>query len=261
MNTAVYQQVVSGGLIIVVALAAVLWWKRGSHVEWRWFWAGAAIWTVGVALKFAVAMPLNPLLVGKGGPPRAGLVVGIIYCGLMTGVFEIGVTLAAGLLWKRLADAPGRAVAVGLGAGAFEALMLGFAALAGSLAALVAGEQDTVASAVSVYSTHTSLLWLAGPVERVFSIAAHTAARVLVLEAVARRKWLGFWAGFGWLSLMDALAGAALLTGMTKSHSIWLTELMFLPIAILSVPLTRWAMARWPKSDAELAGQQFSHAG
>jgi hypothetical protein len=84
----------------------------------------------------------------------------------------------------------------------------------------------------------------------VISILAHTAARVLVLRAVAGRRWLGFWAGFGWLSAVDLLAGVALLTGMTTSGSLWLIELMILPFGMLSVPLTCWAVRRWPTTTA-----------
>jgi uncharacterized membrane protein YhfC len=244
---ALYGQVVSGALMMLVALAAVLAWWFHSRVQWRWFWAGAGIWTVGVALKFAVALPLNPVLFGKSGHAVGlKLWIGSAYCGLMTGVFEIGITLAAALVWRRLVAEPARAVAIGLGAGAFEALLLGLAACAGSLVALASGQTELMLKSLAGISAHTPLLWLAGPVERVISILAHTASRVLVLRAVAGRRWLGFWAGFGWLSGVDLLAGVALLTGMTTSGSLWLIELMILPFGVLSVPLTRWAVRRWP---------------
>jgi uncharacterized membrane protein YhfC len=242
-----YGQVLSGALMMLIALAAVFGWWLHSRVQWRWFWAGAGIWTVGVALKFAVAIPLNPILFGKSGH-AAGLklCIGAAYCGLMTGVFEIGVTLAAALVWRRLAAEPARAVAVGLGAGAFEALLLGLASGVASLVALASGQTEPMLKSLAGIGAHTSLLWLAGPVERVIAILAHTAARVLVLRAVAGRRWLGFWAGFGWLSAVDLLAGVALLTGMTTSGSLWLIELMILPFGVLSIPLTRWAVRHWP---------------
>jgi uncharacterized membrane protein YhfC len=256
--SAQYGQVVSGALMMLVALAAVFGWWFHSRVQWRWFWAGAGIWTVGVALKFAVALPLNPILFGKSGHPVGlNLCIGSAYCGLMTGVFEIGVTLAAALVWRRLAAEPARAVAVGVGAGAFEALLLGLASGAASLVALASGQTEPVLKSLAGIGAHTSLLWLAGPVERVIAILTHTAARVLVLRAAAGRRWLGFWAGFGWLSAVDLLAGVALLTGMTTSGSLWLIELMILPFGVLSIPLTRWAVRRWPitTSDATAALQ------
>ena len=245
--TALYEQIASGGLMMLVALAGVFAWWLHSRVQWRWFWAGAGIWTVGVALKFGVAVPLNPIFFGKTAHAIGlKLWIGSVYCGLMTGIFEIGITLAAALVWRRLAANPIRAVAVGLGAGAFEAFLLGFAASAGSLAALVSGQAEAVLKGLAPIAAHTSLMWLAGPTERLIAILAHTAARVLVLRAVAGRRWLGFWAGFAWLSAVDFLAGVVLLTGMTTSGSIWRIELMLLPFGVLSIPIVIWAVRRWP---------------
>jgi uncharacterized membrane protein YhfC len=248
-NSSIYAQAFSGVLMMLVAFTGVLWWRKRTAVQWRWFWAGAGIWTVGVLLKFAFAWPLNRVFMGTHGHHTGlGLVVGSIYCGLMTGVFEIGVTLAAVLIWRRLAADPQRAVAVGLGAGAFEALLLGLAAAIGSLAALAVGQEDLVLRSLSALSASTPLLWLAGPAERVIAIAAHTASRVLVLRAVAGRAWAGFWAGFAWLSALDLVAGAVLLTGLTASGCLWRVELILLPFGILSVPLISRAIANWPQS-------------
>ncbi len=244
---ALYAQVASGALMMLVALVAVFFWKFKSRVQWRWFWAGAAIWTVGVALKFAVALPLNPIFFAAMKFSAGwNLGLGSAYLGLLTGIFEIGVTLAAALIWRRLAADPARALAVGLGAGAFEALLLGLAAFAGSIAALASGQTELVLKSLTVMAAQTSLLWLTGPAERVIAILAHTASRVLVLRAVAGRTWFGAWAGFVWLSALDAVAGLALLTGMTASGSMWRIELMLLPFGILSIPLILWAIRRWP---------------
>ena len=114
------------------------------------------------------------------------------------------------------------------------------------MAALASGQTELALKSLAGISAHTPVMWLAGPAERVISILAHTASRVLVLRAVAGRRWLGFWAGFGWLSGVDLLAGVALLTGMTTSGSLWLIELMILPFGVLSIPLTRWAVRHWP---------------
>jgi uncharacterized membrane protein YhfC len=249
---ALYGQVASGALMMLIALTAVFIWWFHSRVQWRWFWAGAGIWTVGVALKFAVALPLNPVIIGKSAHAVGWkLFLGSTYCGLMTGIFEIGVTLAAALVWRRLAAEPARAVAVGLGAGAFEALLLGLATFAGSLVTLASGQTELALKGLAATSAQTPLLWLAGSAERAIAIMAHTASRVLVLRAVASHRWLGFWAGFGWLSAIDLVAGFALLTGMTTSGSVWLIELMILPFGVLAVPLTAWAMRRWPKQGAD----------
>ena len=57
------------------------------------------------------------------------------------------------------------------------------------------------------------------------------------------------WSG---LLAMDLLAGVVLLTGMTTSGSLWLIELMLLPFGVLSIPLTVWAVRRWPSPPADI---------
>ena len=63
------QNLASGIGMLLVAIFAVLAWRSGAHARWRWFGVGAALWIVGVALKFAWAIPLNPtiLQIVKGG--------------------------------------------------------------------------------------------------------------------------------------------------------------------------------------------------
>ena len=249
--SALYQQTISGVLVILVALAAALGWGLYRRVQWRWFWAGAAIWAVGVTLKFAVAFVLNPIFIGKSVHATGlKLVIGSVYCGLMTGAFEIGVTLAAALFWRKLAATPERAVAIGIGAGAFEALLLGLVSSLGSIAALASGQTEDALRSLAALSANTSLLWLAGPAERVIAILAHTASRVMVLRAVATHRWTGFWIGFSWLSAVDLVAGVALLTGMTTTCSIWCIEAMLAPFGLLSIPLLTWAIRHWPTDTA-----------
>lgn len=92
------------------------------------------------------------------------------------------------------------------------------------LVAIAAGRPDLVLNSLAGIAADTPLLWLVGPVERVIAILAHAAAGVLVLCAVTGHRWLGLWAGFGWLSGVDLLAGSVLLTGMTTSGSLWRIE-------------------------------------
>src|SRR4051794_40829457 len=115
----VYELLVSGFGMIAVGIAAVVLWRRRSGAPWRWFAAGAAVWAVGVTLKFAWAIALNePILRALGGtmPRGAALAAACVYIGVLTGVFEIGTTLAAGLFFRGMARDPARGVAVGVGA-------------------------------------------------------------------------------------------------------------------------------------------------
>ena len=142
----------TGPLMMLVALAFVVAWKRRTHVKLRWFWAGAGVWTLGVALKIVCALALNEKLLDlleKVLPHALYVVLASSYIGLLTGVFEIGVTLACALLWKRMAADPDRAVAIGIGAGAFEAFVLGCGALVMALFVASGNPRSTCSSSRS----------------------------------------------------------------------------------------------------------------
>jgi hypothetical protein len=132
-----------------------------------------------------------------------------------------------------MAATPGRAVGVGVGAGAFEAMLLGFA---GAAAALLAGLGVTSWSVA-----------LAPAAERVIAILCHVAARVLVLMAVATGKWQLFWYGFLLLSGLDAVAMYLHLSGQVGTMSSWMMEAMLAPFGLISIPIVLWCIKHWPR--------------
>jgi uncharacterized membrane protein YhfC len=225
----------SGIAMIVVVAGCVWYWRRWSDVSWKWFWIGAALWAVAVAVKFAIAIPLNePLFkeLKSSLPHWAYLAVGTIYGGGLTGVTEVLFTFIAALIWPRMAATAQRAVAIGLGAGVFEAAMLALAIVAGAFFG-------------GVRVANWSLI-LVPAVERLIAIQCHIAARVLVLLAVARRQWVLFWGGFGLLSAVDALATYLYLTDQVNTLSPWTIELMMAPFGLLSIPITLCCVRQWP---------------
>lgn len=257
---ALWPSVLPGPGMMLVAVAAAVYWKRRSGARWRWLWVGAAVWTVGVALKVACANLLNgPVLSGlKSALPHAAYVAtGSVYIGLLTGVFEIGVTLAAALIWRRMAADANRAVAVGVGAGAFEALLLGVAVLVsvGSALSGVEGSHRAAASLVGT-SLGTPLVWLVAPVERVLAILCHTSSRALVLLAVARRRWSLFWWGFLLMTGLDAVAGWVHISGQMGRISPWWIELALAPFAVVSILIIAWCIRKWPAQEAPAPGPQ-----
>ncbi len=238
--------------MVVVGVGAVLLWRLWWRAKWRWFWVGAAVWTVGVILKVAFAVPLNkPILEAIDAlvPHEAYLALGSIYIGLLTGVFEIGVTLVAALIWKKMTQDAARGVAVGVGAGAFEAVFLGAATVVVAVMALAVGGQvrDEILAAWAPSAKTTPLLWLVAPVERVIVILCHTSSRALVLLGVARGRW--FWpflGGFLIMTAIDAVAGYVHLAGLIGEVSLWWIELALTPAALLSIPILVWCTRNWP---------------
>ena len=236
--------------MMLVAITGVACWRKRTGVPWRWFWVGAALWTVAVAAKFAIAIPLNgPLLTGLKSslPYWAYLTVGSIYGGGLTGITEVLFTFIAALVWPRMAATAPRAVAVGVGAGAFEAALLAIAAAAGTL---IAGVGAT-----------TWFGALVPAVERLIAILCHVASRVLVLMAVASRRWVLFCYGFLLLSGIDAVAMYLHLSGQLNTLSFWTVEAMIAPFALVSIPITRWCIHHWPSAPEPSANTTVASEG
>ncbi len=238
------------GMILVGLVCALAWWAR-SRVQMRWFWVGAAIWAVGVALKFAWALPLNGPILGTLSrllPHGAYVAAGSVYIGLLTGVFEIGVTLAAGLLWRRMARDAARGIAVGVGAGAFEAVLLGAAMLVTQAVALlgVGGGPATSPETAGIAPLTACLI---GPTERLIAILCHTSSRALTLLGVATRRWSLFAWGFLLMTMLDGVAGWVYLSGNLGRFSMWWIELAIAPAAVASVPIILWCRRRWPAEE------------
>jgi len=240
-----------GMMFLGIAVAVV--YGVSTRVGWRWLWIGAAVWAVGVALKFGFAIPLNGPIMGAleaALPHGAYLAAGSLYIGLLTGVFEIGVTLAAALLWKGMTRTPARAVAVGLGAGSIEAFLLGLATALGLLAVLFGDTEAAKETAdLEAVARTTPLAFLVGPVERILAILCHSSSRALVLLGVATRRWRLVLFGFLLLTGLDAVAGLAdeSLAGWVVTWNVWWIELTFVPFAVASVPVLLWCWKQWPR--------------
>jgi len=238
----------SAGAMMLVAAAAVWLWRRLSGAEWKWFWVGAALWIVAVAVKFAIAIPLNERVMvdlKEVVPYWAYVTVGATYGGVMTGVTEILFTLIAALRWRQMAETASRGVAVGVGAGAFEAALIAF----GFVGAAVVG--DAISSTWGVT--------LVPAAERVTAILCHTASRSLVLLGVARRRYALFWYGFLLMSGVDAVAMLYLIEAV-RPASLWVTEAMYAPFGLVSIPITIWCIRHWPAAPAALDAGETSPA-
>jgi hypothetical protein len=192
---------------------------------------GALLWAIAVEGKRFIAGFIEQPLSGAFQnhlpylPNSMHLALGSVYIGLLTGITEPVVTLAAGLLWRPLAYDARRAVGIGLGAGAFEALYFGLLAIvaSGNMIGSQAGFGVSVLIPVA---------------ERIILIPCHTVVRVMTLYAIATRCWSWFWGGFAIFTAMDSIAGFYQLTNH-KMNS-WLIELCFLPFSVISVVLLRY---------------------
>jgi hypothetical protein len=176
----------------------------------------------------------------------------------------IGFTLLAVLIWHQLGRDAGRAIAIGVGAGAFEALLLGIGTAAGGLSLMfVRGpEVEKAVQALGQVASVTPLLWLIGSVERIIAILCHASSRALILLGVTKKKYmLVFW-GFLIFTLLDGIAGGVHVAGLIGKISMWWVELALVPFALASVPILIWCWKGWGgQADVKEAEHDAADAG
>jgi YhfC intramembrane metalloprotease len=248
-NTNLYWSLVSAIGMILVAFAFVIAWRWITKLQYGWFWVGAGLWTVAVAMKVAIALLTNAALfdwMKWSLPFPVYVATGGLFGGLQSSLCEIGLTWLAVLIWRSLGTDADRAIGIGLGAGAFEALLLGLST-AIAVAAVLARVKDTapLRDQIDGVAKITPLFWLVVPVERVIAVLCHASSRALViLGSIHGRPWMIF-GGFVIFTAIDAIAVAAHLSERFGTFSIWWIELAILPFALVSIPIIRWCYARW----------------
>ena len=252
MNTEHLLYLSPGAGMMIVALIAAVLWRRISGVQWRWFWAGAGLWAIAVALKIVSAVLANEAVIGfikEHMPFALQVVLGGLYVGFQSSLFEMGFTLLAVLIWQSLGQSAPRAIAIGVGAGAFEAFALGFGSLV-SVVLFLAGVPGTEKIGESLATTAASmpLFWLAAPFERVIAILCHASTRALILLGIAKRRGLLALYGYVLFMLLDGVAGAAYVADWVQPGLMWWIELAVLPFGIVSIPILRWCWNRWPET-------------
>ncbi len=254
-NTALAVSLTSGLLVLVLVFAVVWVTRRRIKVRFRWLWVGAGVWTVAVALKVVSSvLTMKAVMAALKAAVPHGLFVllGSLYVGLHSAVFEIGLTILAAWLWRQLTASPERAVTIGIGAGAFEAALIGLAAIGGGVAVLAGNEQALVALAHQVAST--PLAWLIAAVERGLTIPLHIASRVLVFHGFAHKRRLPVVLGFVLFALIDTVGGGVHVAELVGRISMWWIELSFVPFAVFSLYLIRWVVLHWRSGGEEVVG-------
>jgi uncharacterized membrane protein YhfC len=191
---------------LLVAFAPVVFWRRRHGVRATDYLLGAAAWAATVGAKVVASLAVGGVLY-LAFAEAVPLPVEMAVSGLLTGVFEIGGTLAAVLLVARLRTAGwGPAVAFGIGFGAFEALVLAPPLFVSGMTALVAYPGM---DAESVRATLANLADTARPLEvvweRAAALAVHTLACVLVIGAVRARRAAPFWGAFVLKTALDSV--------------------------------------------------------
>lgn len=235
--------------MILVAIAFIIYSLRKGGT-WSYLGLGALAWAVTVAIKMLIALVANsPIYQALYNPDSLwapGSILFYLYIGALTGLTEVLLTWLV-LRYTRLGRAPwNKALAFGVGFGAFEALLLGLGSLLGMLVGLLAPQTLPAAAMGSMVQANNLLFDLAPIVERIATIFVHILCNVLLFYGVVtlRSRWL--WVSFAFKTLLDSVAGFAQLWGVGTVERIWIIEAVIIIFGILGWWGTRAVARRYP---------------
>lgn len=226
--------------MILAALAFAIYALRQSRrlgsSGWGYLGLGALSWAVTVAVKFAIAIILNPTISkalwhDQLFAPSSLLLY--VYIGLLTGITEVWLTWLL-LRYTRLGKVGwGQALAFGAGFGAIEALLLGISNLA-SAVIFLSMPQTLPADAVMSLSNLANPLYGAAPVvERIATIFVHILCSVLLFYGVLTRRSRWMWMAFLYKSILDTIAAFAQFWGVGSLDHLWAIEAMIVVFGVI----------------------------
>jgi hypothetical protein len=237
-----------GAGMMLVGVAAIAVWYLKKHVDVRYFLYGAVLWAAAIAVKvvmdFTITQPLNSFALSVP-PIVVALSVMSLYFGLRTGILESGIAYIAVIKTKLSQATYDEAVALGLGFGGIEAILLGAYALYSTF--LIVQPYEAIGLIPLFSFDPQALLAIPIPiVERAFVLACHVFATVLVVYAVwhAELKWLC--ASIIYKTVGDgALIPLKLYLGSMGLYGGWLIELFYGGMAIIALIGLWWLKKRY----------------
>jgi uncharacterized membrane protein YhfC len=232
----------SGIGMIAVAILAILYWRHKTGTDARFFMAGAGIWLIAIAIKIvldlSITAPLEQWMMAAGG--LSGLIVGAsIYVGLRTGIIESGFSYIAVIKTWLKKMTFNQAVALGIGFGTVEAILVGFSSFLNILvfvlmpeiiATIPAELQPTLIQQLSA----STLMVFPAIIERIAAISIHVFSSVLVVYAVrsSKLKYLAYSIIFK--AVVDGIL-PSLVFALDPATSLAGAYLIEVPIIILGV--------------------------
>jgi uncharacterized membrane protein YhfC len=243
--------------MILVSLAFVIYAAYRRLLGWRHLGLGALFWVVTVVVKFAFAVPVNPVVFRVLGVTRDALfspgnLLTYLYIGALTGIFEAG--LAYLILRKsRWGKATWeQALAFGIGFGVIEALLLGFAGLFSAMIGITSPDMLPIPSLGSMANNSALIVGLAPVIERLSVIFAHILACVLIFHAIASSEVKWAWLAVFYKTLLDTPAGFAVFWGTGTAGKLWTIEAAIAIFGLIGLWGTIQIARRYPQLQTSL---------
>jgi len=245
--------VLLAGMGMIIVAAGYVIYAATHKLGWAYLGLGAAAWVGTVICKFAWAVPFNPRVydaVTGALPQGMARAVFALYVGALTGVFEV-VGLWLLLRYTKLGRVPwARALALGIGFGAVEALLLGINSLAGVLTAILAPSTLPVEALEQI--VHQSVaLYIAAPAwERFFTVLIHVAANACLFYGIARQETRWLWLAFAFKTAIDTAAAWAQFGLLATAGGLWAVEAIVAIFGIAGWLGIRWIRDHYPTLSA-----------
>lgn len=204
-------------VIMPIIIAIVIYRKTGAG--WRLFFIGAVTFILSQVLH----IPFNAVIERTGWLPSdlgpwINLLVFAAFYGLSAGVFEEVARYLTYRFWAKDARSWSRGMMLGAGHGGAEAILLGLLLLVNNLTLLYTAGNEMAMNVIpadqreiisSMVETMYAMPWyevLMGAVERLFTLVAHLALSVMVLQVFLRRSIGWLFLAIGYHAFLNATA-------------------------------------------------------
>ncbi|MCD1294765.1 YhfC family intramembrane metalloprotease [Methanocella sp. CWC-04] len=185
----------SGAGMVTVGVAAIAYWYLKKKPGLEYFFYGGIFWAIAIGIKLAmdltISQPLQKFLLANMSI-LPFLILISLYVGVRTGLFESGITYIVVKMTKLSKMNFNEAIAVGIGFGGAEAIVLGLLSMLSIMTYILM--PDLVSTLSAEVQDQFSLKYMPLPIiERTFTLLCHVFATLLAIYAVKLNdlRWLG----------------------------------------------------------------------
>lgn len=227
--------------MVLIGLTALIYWWRKHKVKPQLFALGSILWFITITLKAVMDLLLTTSIYDflNNTIQPASLFILSLMIGLRTGFFESGISyLVLKLKIKKIKWA--ESIAIGIGFGASEAIVLGsLSLLSMSLLmnpAFTAELTEVEQAAIESLFNQNTLIIFASWIERIFILFVHVFATILVIKAIKTKKLKYLWLSIGFKTIVDfPVPYFQLLVSNANLLNVYLTQLYIAGVGLAAL--------------------------